>query len=533
MPTDKERLSALAKRINETSNADFVKRLLEEKRKYIKNIDGTISTHELGYVDDGKGNAVVFPTVQNNGYGLSRFPFPWSYDRAVANGDTVQMSVPDAKMFTTQYKQYYPDFDYSAGGRIHIKPSKKGTFTAAASKHGKSVQAFASQVLAHKENYSPAMVKKANFARNAAKWHGDGGLIERFGVDAVRKALEARKTTHRYDGETEETQQMNTTGKVPLLGRIKANQISNLTAGKINKNNIGYLYSNPDDWAKKIFSDAEIAEIRQNLYDNFLPFGYGVDELKKAAGAAFLGTSNITDKQHWDNSVYYGSDSAWEDGHDTLWPGIRDEAFGLYLQPSRTRKRLGQGYLLQTDERPTKGKTYDRVYSFNRETNPHFEDNLVNSYWAATSGKRYYPQTEKGEDPFFRKFKKGKSGNNWTVDLRGSSIDGQLGLGTGTPEDILGGTWTLSHGFDPNKGEYVAYYDDYDLNPGVAGRSAGGKVLGFPIKLPDASGGIGTPFSIYDRVYLNDYYGVTPQLKPDEYYGGYIKPVIITAKKKQ
>lgn len=64
------------------------------------------------------------------------------------------------------------------GGRIHIKPSKRGTFTAAAKKHGKSVQAFASQVLANKENYSPAMVKKAVFARNASKWkHSLGGFL--------------------------------------------------------------------------------------------------------------------------------------------------------------------------------------------------------------------------------------------------------------------------------------------------------------------------------------------------------------------
>ena len=60
---------------------------------------------------------------------------------------------------------------FAEGGKIHIKPSKRGTFTAAAKKHGKSVQGFASQVLANKEDYSPAMVKKANFARNAAKWH--------------------------------------------------------------------------------------------------------------------------------------------------------------------------------------------------------------------------------------------------------------------------------------------------------------------------------------------------------------------------
>ena len=68
--------------------------------------------------------------------------------------------------------------EYKNGGGIHIAPSKKGTFTAAAKKHGKSVQAFASQVLAHPENYSPAMRKKANFARNAAKWkHEEGGNL--------------------------------------------------------------------------------------------------------------------------------------------------------------------------------------------------------------------------------------------------------------------------------------------------------------------------------------------------------------------
>lgn len=67
---------------------------------------------------------------------------------------------------------------FADGGKIHIKPSKRGTFTAAAKKHGKGIQEFARQVLANKENYSPAMVKKANFARNAASWkHGDGGSL--------------------------------------------------------------------------------------------------------------------------------------------------------------------------------------------------------------------------------------------------------------------------------------------------------------------------------------------------------------------
>ena len=63
---------------------------------------------------------------------------------------------------------------YKEGGSIHIVPSKKGTFTASATKHGKIVQSFASQVLANKENYLQAMVKNANFTRNAAHWHSVG-----------------------------------------------------------------------------------------------------------------------------------------------------------------------------------------------------------------------------------------------------------------------------------------------------------------------------------------------------------------------
>lgn len=56
-------------------------------------------------------------------------------------------------------------------GGIHISPSKRGTFKAAATKHGMGVQEFASKVLRNKDSYSPAMVKKANFARNASKWN--------------------------------------------------------------------------------------------------------------------------------------------------------------------------------------------------------------------------------------------------------------------------------------------------------------------------------------------------------------------------
>lgn len=55
---------------------------------------------------------------------------------------------------------------------IDIKPSKRGTFTAAA-KPGESTQKHASRVL-NDPHASAKMKKKANFARNAAKWRKGG-----------------------------------------------------------------------------------------------------------------------------------------------------------------------------------------------------------------------------------------------------------------------------------------------------------------------------------------------------------------------
>lgn len=60
--------------------------------------------------------------------------------------------------------------NYNSGKDIHIKPSKRGTFTKAAKQHGMSVQDFANRVLRNPSKYSAAMRKKANFAHNAAGW---------------------------------------------------------------------------------------------------------------------------------------------------------------------------------------------------------------------------------------------------------------------------------------------------------------------------------------------------------------------------
>lgn len=60
---------------------------------------------------------------------------------------------------------------HNSGKDIHIKKSKRGTFTKAAKQHGMSVQGFANRILRNPSKYSAAMRKKANFARNASKWN--------------------------------------------------------------------------------------------------------------------------------------------------------------------------------------------------------------------------------------------------------------------------------------------------------------------------------------------------------------------------
>lgn len=61
-------------------------------------------------------------------------------------------------------------YNYNSGKDIHIKKSKRGTFTKAAKQHGMNVQSFANRVLRNPSKYSAAMRKKANFAHNAAGW---------------------------------------------------------------------------------------------------------------------------------------------------------------------------------------------------------------------------------------------------------------------------------------------------------------------------------------------------------------------------
>jgi hypothetical protein len=79
-----------------------------------------------------------------------------------------------------------------AYGGIHLDPAKKGTFKAQASRMGMGVQEAASTILnAPEGRYSPAMRKKANFAKNFAKQMG--GPVEGDVLDVTPEELQMLK----------------------------------------------------------------------------------------------------------------------------------------------------------------------------------------------------------------------------------------------------------------------------------------------------------------------------------------------------
>lgn len=76
-----------------------------------------------------------------------------------ADLDRIPMFASDNKLVNKDKK----------GNKIHIKKKNRGKFTASAKRAGQSVQEHARSVL-NNPNATPLQKKRANFARNAAKW---------------------------------------------------------------------------------------------------------------------------------------------------------------------------------------------------------------------------------------------------------------------------------------------------------------------------------------------------------------------------
>lgn len=91
--------------------------------------------------------------------------------------------------------------------------------------------------------------------------------------------------------------------------------------------------------------------------------------------------------------------------------------------------------------------------------------------------------------------------------------------------NVLGkffGTHVIDSGFD-KKGQYVSYYDKWDLSPSddIININKGNR--------GDESRGIGKPIEFYDRIYLDDVYNIPEKAKGNPW----ITPAVITAKRKK
>lgn len=230
---------------------------------------------------------------------------------------------------------------------------------------------------------------------------------------------------------------------------------------------------------KYLFGDLPIDTIRKRLYDGVRPVSYHntIKRIKEA----------MSGKKYSDD-VYY-----WEN---------RDPIWAEYLQiPENQRHDSNFGKLQQSKFRPTIGDDPSAVYYVYPDMISRKTDDLIKR----ANGVVFRPD-RKG---IFRR----QLDNNEYLKFGQSKVDNTL-------SDAFG-KHTISRNVDPNRGEYISYYDLWDLAP-------------FKSHGSDESMGIGKPVHFYDRLYLDDFYGVDSSVRgypKGTYYGGWLPEVTIRPRK--
>lgn len=233
--------------------------------------------------------------------------------------------------------------------------------------------------------------------------------------------------------------------------------------------NIGYRY---------ITGGLPISIVRQRLYNNLYPHGYNnvIGRFRNAV------VNNKKDRRigvRGNNENDYLNET-------------RDPIFAEYLNIPEKDRHKSNYKLVESKYQPTIGKSGSKYYASPivtawREKGKYqgIISQLISSIYNSSDYSRRYDKP---------------------LNI------GESRVGTSLSQDL--GKHTISRGYD-DKGEYVSYYDKWDLSP--LGGSAGER---------DDSKGIGTPVSFYDRIYLDDYYGVkTPT------HSTYLPEVIVKGRK--
>lgn len=213
--------------------------------------------------------------------------------KAYANNDSAQEELEN---------KFKPEF--KVGGSIHIAPSKRGTFTAAATKHGMGVQSFASKVLSNKEDYSPAMIKKANFARNASKWKRRlGGKDQlrcggkkKYAVGGVKPVISEGGQAEKIDDRTFLLRgRKHETGGIVIGQGRKSIEAEDGEVLRLGKGNIKILSAQPilngESPAEKTIKNPNKAEIAFQQQEAYKDRNNLNDDGTKKKGTARLGIS--------------------------------------------------------------------------------------------------------------------------------------------------------------------------------------------------------------------------------------------------
>lgn len=203
---------------------------------------------------------------------------------------------------------------------------------------------------------------------------------------------------------------------------------------------------------------------------------------------------------------------------DQFRQSYMDDLFAEYLSIPKEQRRpatalYGKDYIEDSPYVPTnktKNVKYKRInhrdiYGISYGLPSDLKEQLVTE---AITGSYNSNKTFDGDIRRFLQEKLGFKGN-----------DLPLKIGQNRTTNIIPslGTHTIGRGVDPKKGEYVSYYDLWDLSPDVIGGE-------------DKSLGIGKPIHIYDRIYLNDYFRIPEEnidFDKNTYYGGYLPEIIV------
>jgi hypothetical protein len=107
--------------------------------------------------------------------------------------------------------------------KIKIKEENKGKFSSWAASRGMSVQQAASKVLANRSQYSAALIKRANFAHNAAKWD-EGGQFSMGGIMSIAQG--ALGIVQQIQQDVENKRLLEEQNKQKAIGMADAGQAS-------------------------------------------------------------------------------------------------------------------------------------------------------------------------------------------------------------------------------------------------------------------------------------------------------------------